>query len=76
MGLTLYQSNIKRNLFRRMFNSSPEMLRPVPYSQKGSHFVDLWVFPVLFSGMEEAIRPAAGWIGEADRLFAPQRGEQ
>ena len=33
----LYQSNIKRNLFRRMFNSSPELLRAVPYSysQKG-----------------------------------------
>ena len=47
----LYQPNIKRNLFRRMFNSSPELLRPVPYAQKGSHFVDLWMFPALFSGI-------------------------
>ena len=23
----------------------------VPYSQKGSHFVDLWMVPVLFSGI-------------------------
>ena len=49
--MRLYQSKIKRNLFRRMFNSSPELLCPVPYSQKGSHFVDLWMFPVLFSGI-------------------------
>ena len=34
-----------------MFNSSPELLRPVPYCQKGSHYVDLWPFPVLFSGI-------------------------
>ena len=47
----LYQPNIKRNLFRRMFSSSPELLRPVPYAQKGSHFVDLWMFPALFSGI-------------------------
>ena len=34
-----------------MFNSSPELLLPVAYSQKGSYFVDLWMFPVLFSGI-------------------------
>ena len=45
----LYQSNIKRNLFRRMFNSSPELLRPVhPIPRKG---LILWMFPVLFSGI-------------------------
>ena len=30
---------------------SPELLCPVHYPQKGSHFVDLWMFPALFSGI-------------------------
>ena len=43
--------NICLHDFSWDFINQTLLLRPVPYFQKGSHFVDLWMFPVLFSGI-------------------------